>query len=167
MEKTEGEKNIVVGGVQGGETPPSISPPKKITPQELEKRFREQVEGDYSGQYSPEMLEAFSDYWTEPSKSGRLRYEMEKTWEVGRRLKTWSRRSEQKKATATERPKTFREIELEREEEEGRRALADVTARREARLAREAERKEAYLAKQAALKKAWEEREMAKSLINN
>ena len=42
--------------------------------------------------YSVEMLEAFVDYWTEPNKSKtKLRYELQKTFDVSRRLKTWSK----------------------------------------------------------------------------
>jgi DNA-binding Lrp family transcriptional regulator len=42
--------------------------------------------------YSVEMLEAFVDYWTEPNKSKtRLRYELQKTFDIARRLKTWSK----------------------------------------------------------------------------
>ena len=42
--------------------------------------------------YSVEMLEAFIDYWTEPNKSKTLlRYELQKTFDISRRLKTWSK----------------------------------------------------------------------------
>ena len=42
--------------------------------------------------YSVEMLEAFIDYWTEPNKSKtKLRYELQKTFDISRRLKTWSK----------------------------------------------------------------------------
>ncbi len=49
--------------------------------------------------YSVEMLEAFIDYWTEPNKSNtKLRYELQKTFDIARRLKTWSK-NESKFAT--------------------------------------------------------------------
>ena len=42
--------------------------------------------------YSVEMLEAFVDYWTEPNKSKtKLRYELQKTFDIARRLKNWSK----------------------------------------------------------------------------
>ena len=42
--------------------------------------------------YSVEMLEAFIDYWTETNKSKtKLRYELQKTFDIARRLKTWSK----------------------------------------------------------------------------
>lgn len=47
----------------------------------------------YVGQYPKEMIRAFFDYWSELNKSGtRMRYELEKTWELPRRLATWARR---------------------------------------------------------------------------
>jgi hypothetical protein len=38
-----------------------------------------------------DMANEFIDYWTEPSKSGRLRFEMEKTFSVSLRLKRWQK----------------------------------------------------------------------------
>jgi hypothetical protein len=39
------------------------------------------------------MLRAFYDYWSELNKSGaKMRWEMEKTWELSRRLATWAAR---------------------------------------------------------------------------
>jgi len=39
------------------------------------------------------MLKSFCDYWTEPNKSKtKMRFELEKTFEIGRRLATWSSR---------------------------------------------------------------------------
>ena len=43
--------------------------------------------------YSIDMLKSFYDYWTESNHSKtKMRYEMEKTFDVDRRLKTWSKR---------------------------------------------------------------------------
>ena len=43
--------------------------------------------------YDPEMIRAFFDYWTEPNKSKtKMRYELENTWDLPRRLKTWENR---------------------------------------------------------------------------
>jgi len=44
--------------------------------------------------YSGYVLNNFFDYWTEPNRSrSKMRFEMEKTWELSRRLKTWANRS--------------------------------------------------------------------------
>ena len=45
--------------------------------------------------YPKEMLQDFFDYWTEPTKKGILRYELQKTWCTNRRLKSWAKRSKQ------------------------------------------------------------------------
>lgn len=43
--------------------------------------------------YHPEMLRAFYDYWSEPNKSGtKMRFELEKTWSLEGRLRTWASR---------------------------------------------------------------------------
>lgn len=40
--------------------------------------------------YTKEMLTEFFEYWTEPNKSkSKMRFEMEKTWDSSKRLKTW------------------------------------------------------------------------------
>lgn len=41
--------------------------------------------------YPEKMLTEFFEYWSEPNKSGsKLRFEMEKTWDLNRRLKRWA-----------------------------------------------------------------------------
>ena len=43
--------------------------------------------------YPIEMLAKFFDYWSEPNRSNtKMRYELEKTWSLPRRLKTWADR---------------------------------------------------------------------------
>ena len=40
--------------------------------------------------YDESILNGFVDYWTEPNKSkSKMKFELEKTWETKRRLKTW------------------------------------------------------------------------------
>ena len=47
----------------------------------------------FVGKYPKEMIRAFFDYWSELNKSGtKMRYELEKTWELPRRLSTWANR---------------------------------------------------------------------------
>ena len=47
----------------------------------------------FVGQYPKEMVRKFFDYWSELNKSGtKMRYELEKTWELRLRLATWARR---------------------------------------------------------------------------
>jgi len=48
---------------------------------------------EFKDAYSREMLLAFKNYWTEPNQSKtKMRFELEKTFEVSRRLATWSSR---------------------------------------------------------------------------
>lgn len=47
----------------------------------------------YVGQYTKEMIRSFFDYWSELNRSGtKMRYELEKTWELSKRLATWASR---------------------------------------------------------------------------
>lgn len=49
-------------------------------------------------EYGKDMIRAFFDYWSEPNTSGtKMRYEMQKTWNLAGRLRTWERRSNEKR----------------------------------------------------------------------
>lgn len=55
-------------------------------------KFIESVE-PYVAIYGKEMTDAFISYWTEPNKSHtKMRHELERTWDVSRRLSTWASR---------------------------------------------------------------------------
>lgn len=57
-----------------------------------EEKFCDEVRR-YAGLYDMDMLDKFISYWTEPNKSGtKMRFELERTWDTKRRLKTWSNR---------------------------------------------------------------------------
>ena len=59
--------------------------------------FKKSVE-PYLQKYGREMCNDFYMYWTEPNKSKtKLRFEMQKTWDVGRRLVTWSKNNQKYK----------------------------------------------------------------------
>lgn len=50
----------------------------------------------YVTQYGKEMVRAFFDYWSEPNKSRtKMRFELERTWDISRRLSTWASRDNQ------------------------------------------------------------------------
>jgi hypothetical protein len=54
--------------------------------------------------YPREMLKAFLRYWAEPNKSGtRIKWELEKTWDIEGRLETWASRDKSFKKEPTER----------------------------------------------------------------
>jgi hypothetical protein len=54
--------------------------------------FKESLK-PYKSLYGVDMLKSFFDYWTEPNKSNtKMRFELEKTWSIDLRLKTWAKR---------------------------------------------------------------------------
>ena len=54
------------------------------------------------------MLRRFYNYWTEMNKSGtRLRFELQQTFEIGKRLATWASKDKDFKS---EQPKTYEEM---------------------------------------------------------
>jgi len=70
--------------------------PIKLTIAERELKFREELypftkyAKNPSGIYEKETIKAFFEYWKEPNKSKtKMRYEMEKTWDLKLRLARW------------------------------------------------------------------------------
>lgn len=56
------------------------------------KDFRTTLDEYVDNPYTKDMIEAFYDYWSEPTPSGKkMKFELEKTWDVSRRLRTWKR----------------------------------------------------------------------------
>lgn len=56
------------------------------------KDFRTTLDEYIDNPYTKDMIEAFYDYWSEPTPSGKkMKFELEKTWDVSRRLRTWKR----------------------------------------------------------------------------
>lgn len=48
---------------------------------------------EYKTKYQVNMLKEFYNYWTEPNQSkSKMRFELEKTWSLDRRLETWAKR---------------------------------------------------------------------------
>lgn len=60
--------------------------------QKRSERFQSEIL-KYTPTYQRSMLEAFFQYWSEPNRSKtKMRFEMEKTWDIARRLRTWASR---------------------------------------------------------------------------
>lgn len=89
--------------------------PKKETPAEKQARVvanrqkREQAFYDslvpFVEVYGKEMIREFYDYWTEPNKSGtQMRFELERTWCLNRRLGTWARNNGKYERSSTSKP---------------------------------------------------------------
>ena len=75
--------------------------------EEKEIVFKSEV-FEFLQKYPEEMLNKFISYWTEKSKSGKLRYEFQKTFEISKRLTTWASRD--KDIIKTNTPKTYEEM---------------------------------------------------------
>ena len=76
-------------------TPPIKNKDQKKEEELLQKRARNFYDClvPFVGQYGREMMREFYDYWSEPNKSRtKMRYELEKTWDITRRLRTWASR---------------------------------------------------------------------------
>jgi hypothetical protein len=89
-------------------------PPKSPHSKEKEKEKKKSVDANHAAfllerrkddfynslipfvqKFGREMVREFFDYWTEPNKSKtKMRFELERTWDVSRRLNTWSRNNQ-------------------------------------------------------------------------
>ena len=57
-------------------------------------KFINEMNKEIHTKYTKELRRAFFDYWTEPNKSKtKMRFELEKTWDTGRRLARWANNS--------------------------------------------------------------------------
>ena len=80
--------------------------------------------------YSKEMIRAFYNYWSEPNKScTKMRKELEKTWQLDRRLQTWS--SNEKVYGTSKNIEHSKEVESRRQDATSRvsRLIAEDDAR--------------------------------------
>lgn len=60
--------------------------------EEREWNFRNELR-EYEGRYGMEIIEAFYRYWSEPTQDrSKMKWELQETWDVGRRLENWSKR---------------------------------------------------------------------------
>lgn len=61
------------------------------------EKFKDELK-PFVDKYGKDMIFAFFDYWSEPNKAGtKMRYELEKTWNIAGRLRTWERRANEKR----------------------------------------------------------------------
>lgn len=78
--------------VSKGNIDNSISNSKSVSIVDRKLKFASSLE-NYLGTYGKDLLNDFYKYWTEPNKSNtKFRQELEKTWDLGRRLETWAKR---------------------------------------------------------------------------
>ena len=95
IKNNKNDKNIKNEEEDKSEIP--ISPPPKIVKlsiEEREKNFYNEI-AEFTTKYEPEMLRAFFNYWSEKNKGGaKMRFELEKTFEISKRLTTWKNRQQ-------------------------------------------------------------------------
>jgi hypothetical protein len=103
--KENENENENKGGV-GGEKPRKervVKSVSKLTLSQREEIFKNQVE--VFTQYPPEMRTAFFNYWSEANPSGnRMRFEMQKTWDLKRRLEFWKNNERNMRSAPKPRP---------------------------------------------------------------
>lgn len=69
---------------------PEIAATKVATIEDRQKTFFERL-NQYASQYDAMMLKNFFEYWCEKNPNGRkMRFEMQKVFDMGRRLSTWN-----------------------------------------------------------------------------
>lgn len=90
----EKESIIINNNTKEKETECAKSPKKNTGDLvERDKKFRGECE-KFVSMYGRDMIERFYLYWSEPNKSKtKMRWEMEKTWDIDRRMRTWATRS--------------------------------------------------------------------------
>lgn len=75
----------------------------KISIEEREQKFKESLleftryEKNPEGKYSVELIRDFYNYWREPNKQNKMRFELEKTWDLKLRLIRWENNNFNKK----------------------------------------------------------------------
>ena len=73
----------------------------KSSIEERKQAFNDSIR-PFVGKYPNKMLREFFDYWSEPNPSKtKMRFELEKTWEINRRLSTWANREKPKGGMST------------------------------------------------------------------
>ena len=83
-------------GIDKEETPKGVKRVASLTHSQPSLCDRQKAFYDelvpYVDKYSPELVRSFYDYWSEPDQAGRkMRRELEKTWDTGKRLARWKR----------------------------------------------------------------------------
>lgn len=74
----------------------SVVADKSATPEDRSKLFMEKI-AIHLESYPKEMLRSFYDYWTEMNDGGRrMRFEMQRVFDIKKRLATWSKREKEK-----------------------------------------------------------------------
>ena len=81
--------------LKGGNKPQSKVNNNKVNESiEEKKKFFQSTLAPFVEKYGKDFMNDFYSYWSEPTQNNKqLRYELEKTWGLSRRLSTWASRS--------------------------------------------------------------------------
>jgi len=80
----------------------------KISKEEKDASFRTRVQQINQGKHPEEMLAEFCDYWTESNLKGqKLRFEMQPTFDINRRLDRWAANNKPAARSATRQADSF------------------------------------------------------------
>lgn len=66
------------------------SPQKKNFRELTEKEFYDDV-ARFKSKYPKDLLRDFYDYWSEPAVNSKMKFQLQDTWDLNRRLKRWQR----------------------------------------------------------------------------
>ncbi len=70
---------------------------KSLSLSDRTEKFKDELT-PFVEKYGKDMIFAFFDYWSEPNPSKtKMKFEMQKTWDIAKRLRTWERRSNEKR----------------------------------------------------------------------
>lgn len=70
---------------------------KSLSLSDRTEKFKEELI-PFVQKYGKDMIFAFFDYWSEPNQSKtKMKFEMQKTWDIAKRLRTWERRLNEKR----------------------------------------------------------------------
>lgn len=73
----------------------NVSKKKDFSLDKAREEFKSSIK-PYVDKYGNEMCNDFFEYWTEPTQNGKkMRYQLERTWEIGRRLARWNHNKKQ------------------------------------------------------------------------
>lgn len=84
----EGLTNEGKNGKEGA----NALPPKSF--KDWTRAYLKAALAPFLGKYGKEMLNAFMDYWAEPDPNGKMKMQLQRTWNTAGRLRTWKRNEE-------------------------------------------------------------------------
>lgn len=74
------------------EASPGGKPQKTPIALRAESFYQQVHSPEFTAKYPPQLLQDFFSYWSEPNRSNtKMRFELQKTWDISRRLATWAR----------------------------------------------------------------------------